>query len=250
MSVKDKNACRYIFFLKIYSYVLVIWYLGCLKENLYTMKRITFMAMALSLGLMATSCGGGEAPKQDETQNAQTPEAEAPAEKMTFSVDLASSSVNWEGTMMGMYSHSGTINLTEGALTTEGGKVTGGSFTVDMASMTPTDENYDPAKDQTPEKLVGHLSSPDFFDVANNPTASFEITGANEDNSEIMGTLTVRGKSNPATVKDVVFDSENGTATGSLTFNRKDFDVMFDMPMQEMVLSNDIVLNINLVAAK
>ncbi|UTW63185.1 YceI family protein [bacterium SCSIO 12741] len=214
------------------------------------MKRITFMAAALSLGVFMSSCGGGEAPKQPETPETQAPEASAPAEKMTHSIDLATSVVNWEGTMMGMYSHSGTINLTEGSLVTEGNNITGGSFTVDMASMAATDENYDASKDQTPEKLVGHLSSPDFFDVANNPTASFEITGANEGNTEIMGTLTIRGKSNAATVKDVVFNAENGTATGSLTFNRKDYDVMFDMPVQEMVLSDDVVLNIQLAVAK
>jgi polyisoprenoid-binding protein YceI len=60
---------------------------------------------------------------------------------------------------------------------------------IDMGTINPTDENY--SEDRPKENLVGHLSAPDFFDVANFPTASFvikETTG-----STVSGDLTIRG---------------------------------------------------------
>ena len=45
---------------------------------------------------------------------------------------------------------------------------------MDMSSITCTD--LIPEEGAT--KLVGHLNSPDFFDVANHSTATLKITGA------------------------------------------------------------------------
>ena len=67
-----------------------------------------------------------------------------------------------------------------------------------------------------------------------------------------MGNLTIRGITNQETVKDVeVHTVGDVTAiTGNLTFDRKKYEVSFDVPMKDMVISNDIELSINLVAAQ
>jgi polyisoprenoid-binding protein YceI len=90
----------------------------------------------------------------------------------------------------------------------------------------------------------------DFFNVEEYPTATFEITGS--DSASIMGNLTVRGKTNPEKVENVVISEENGMVkmTGDLTFDRRKYDVAFTHPMKEMVVSDDIVLNVSLVAPK
>jgi polyisoprenoid-binding protein YceI len=109
------------------------------------------------------------------------------------------------------------------------------------------DKNYDAAKGNTAEKLVGHLSSADFFDVANHPTASFEITEVAEDGSSAKGKLTVRGITNEETVKNITL--ADGTLNGTLTFDRTKYDVAWTHPVKEMLISNDIALVIALKVA-
>jgi polyisoprenoid-binding protein YceI len=149
-----------------------------------------------------------------------------------------------------IYSHEGTVNLTEGAVMLKDGKVTGGSFTIDMTSIKPTDTNYTEEKGHTAADLVGHLSSPDFFDIANNPSASFAITSVN--GSTATGNLTVRGKSNPENIEiiNVALDGENVKLSGKITFDRQKHGVAFAMPGKDLLLSDDIVLNIELTGKK
>lgn len=59
------------------------------------------------------------------------------------------------------------------------------------------------------EAFTGHLKSKDFFDVAQFPTARFEAgqaTFAGDKLSEIAGTLTLLGKTQPVTLKAVRFN--------------------------------------------
>lgn len=205
------------------------------------MKKTLIVLTAITGVLFMASCNN--AAKTEET----TAEATA-TEPVTYTVATDASTVKWKGVMLGVKEHFGTIALKEGSVTVQGGQLTGGKFTVDMATIAPKDSAYD-AKG-TPDKLVGHLSSPDFFDVANNPTATFEITSVT--GNEAKGNLTVRGKTNEETVKNIVVTEAEGkvTATGTLTFDRKKYDVAFDMPVKDLVISNDIELTIELTAAK
>lgn len=191
------------------------------------------------------SCGGGH----DHSNEAETAAEETAAvETVTKSVDPAGSTVNWVGKMIGIKAHNGTIALKEGSVTMEGEKVVGGNFVIDMTTITPLDENYAPdgSAQGTRAMLVGHLSSPDFFAIEAHPTASFEVTGTNEDGS-VAGNLTVRGKTNPETVTNVVVG--DGTVSGTLVFDRKKYDVAWDSPMKDAVLSDDIELQVELKIA-
>ncbi len=200
---------------------------------------LKFTAIAISFFAIAACTSA-------ETTEEEVAEMESITADVTLNTD--SSKVIWEGTMLGLYSHEGTTNFTEGNVNIVDGVVTGGTFVVDLTSINPTDSGYD--EERTPEKLVGHLSSDDFFNVAEFPTAKFEITGA--EGSTVMGNLTVRGITNPEKVENVVIVEENGTVkiTGELTFDRTKYDVNFKMPVEDKVLSNDISLKINAIAAK
>lgn len=206
------------------------------------MKKLTQSVLSLSIIATMFACGGAEK-KAEETTTEEVTEV---VEIKEVPINPAESKVMWEGNVVGVYSHSGTVPIVEGMLTMEGKKVLNGMFTVDLASMQPTDENYTPEEGKSKEKLVEHLSSPDFFDVASFPNASFEVLEHNVDNSTIIGNLTVRGITNQETVEEVMIDSENGTAKGKLVFDRKDYDVAFEHPAQDIVISDDVTLNINL----
>lgn len=207
------------------------------------MKRVPIYFTALAMGIILSSCGGGSSEAASETTEAATEETtEATVESATWGIDAANSMVEWKGTMIGVYEHFGTINLTEGSIVM-GDFVEGGSFTVDMASINPTDENY--SEDHPATDLIGHLSSPDFFDVANFPTATFEITGGDKAAGTVSGNLTVRGVTNQETITDVVFDSETSTATGMMVIDRQKYGAAWQSA-EDVVLSDDIELKFTL----
>ena len=201
----------------------------------------------LSMALLAASVSF-IACDSKESSSSETTEETAGLPDGTLTVDTTASEVMWKGSMVGMYDHSGDVKLESGNVTVADGKITGGKFVIDLTSITPTDSNY--KEDKTPEKLVGHLSSEDFFHIEQYPTATFDITGS--EGNTVMGNLTVRGKTNPEKVENVVISEENGQMhlKGDIKFDRTKYDVAFKHPMQEMVISNDIEMNVTLVANK
>jgi len=72
-------------------------------------------------------------------------------------IDAVASNIHWLGKKV-TGQHEGNISLKSGSLTLDNGTVTGGNFIVDMTSMTCTD-----LKGKYAGKLIGHLSSDDFF---------------------------------------------------------------------------------------
>lgn len=207
-----------------------------MKNQTITMKKLNIFGALVAAGIMMASCGGNHETASNETK----------IDTVETKVDIAASSLQWKGTMLGVYSHEGTINLTEATLQIADSAIVGGSFVVDMATMMPTDQNYDSAAGHTPEVLVGHLSTADFFDVPNNPTAKFEITSVAA--GALKGNLTVRGVTNEENVENVVYDAATKTATGTLVFDRKKYGVAYESTMKDMVLSNDIELKVTLKA--
>lgn len=206
------------------------------------MKKTNYLIIALFLGIAFAACGDAV---QKDKQQEQVVEVETTAEgeqieRESFQVVSEESKVNWFGELMGVYTHEGLINLSDGYLEFEGDQLVGGNFVVDMTTIAPTDENY--SEENPQENLINHLQSDDFFLVEEHPTASFTINAMNGNNLE--GLLTIRGISNDAVVENIVVNKEEGTAEGVLVFNRQDFDVAFTHPVKDMVISNDIKVGV------
>jgi polyisoprenoid-binding protein YceI len=210
------------------------------------MKKNILIITALAVSVALASCGGAE-------QTAQTEETteNAPAETINWVVDAAQSNVRWEATTAGLtvYGHYGDIKINKGALTTAGETITAGSFVVDMNTIDPKDEGY--SEESPASKLVAHLASQDFFAVEEYPMSMFEITAV--EGNTIKGNLTVRGKTNEETIQisDIKMN-EDGTMTamGTLVFDRQKYDVAWAHFLEDTVLSDDITLEITLVATK
>ena len=109
----------------------------------------------------------------------------------TMSVNSEESKVVWLGKKV-TGEHSGEIKMAYGDLQFDGEVLKGGSFEIDMTSITNTDiENEEYNK-----KLVGHLKSDDFFGVENHPKASFVIKTAEHKKAgkyHVTGDLTIKG---------------------------------------------------------
>lgn len=148
-------------------------------------------------------------------------------------------------------SHFGTIKLKSGNLLFNGNEISGGSFVIDMSSLDAEDMNDDKKMKKT---LETHLKSDDFFDIEKFPVSTFQIKSVKKTNDktynyQINGTLTIKGIS-----KNISFPvkvSQNNTVftitSAKFTFNRKNFGLRYNI-FEDMIISNDVEMNINIVA--
>ncbi|MCU0417427.1 MAG: YceI family protein [Cytophagaceae bacterium] len=183
-------------------------------------------------------------------KTAETTSTDSLGVAASYKIATEGSVVRWEGNNSGVavYSHFGNINLIEGALDLKGTTITGGSFVVDMKSITPMDSAY--SAEHPKEHLIGHLSNKDFFLVDSFPTAKFVIKSV--EGNVATGDLTVRGTTNEEKVTDIAVDTTGGvvTATGKLVFNRQKYGVAWKNPAKDMILADDVKLDIKLVGNK
>lgn len=202
------------------------------------MKITKQIGLFVAVAMLAFACG-----KPGETVETTDAQEVAAGAGDTLAVDVASSTISWTG-YKPAGKHFGKIPTTGGNVIVAGDQITAGSFTFDIVGLKIEDLQ---ASDENYGKLYGHLQSADFFDAANFPTATFEITGVEPfaggdvvadkeefatDNTPasdsslspanpthwISGNLTMRG-----TTKNIKFPAEvsinNGAVTAKAGFN-------------------------------
>lgn len=172
----------------------------------------------------------------------------------TMNVNTEESKVVWLGKKV-TGEHAGHISLADGQLMFDGDKLTGGSFEMDMTTITNTNLE----KEETNQKLVGHLKSDDFFGVEKFPKSTFVITNVEEKKGgkyHVQGDLTIKGitKSIDFPAQITMLDSK-AVATAAITIDRSEFDVRFGSGsffdnLGDKVIYDDFTLDITLVANK
>ena len=202
------------------------------------MKNTTLIAFTFIITLITSSCGNTETKKQEAPSEVQ----EVDSVRKVLNINTSTSSVEWKGVMVGIYSHNGFVSIKEGNLIWQGNSITGGSITIDMETMTQSDSLYKTEEN----KLVAHLESPDFFDVVNFPTATFEITSSEKGTNSVYGNLTVRGITDSEVVEDVIFDVEKKSATGTLKFDRQKYGVAYKGSKKDMLVGDEVEMTISL----
>jgi polyisoprenoid-binding protein YceI len=169
----------------------------------------------------------------------------------SLKVDLSASSIKWTGYHLAKsYSHDGNISIKSGELMFNGDKLTGGSITIDMTSIT----NSDVEDEKQNAKLVGHLKSDDWFAVDKFPEATLAIkeVSQNGDKLNITGDITIRGITEP-----ISFEASTTNQTASsvnyeakLVVDRSKHEVLYGWSVENAVIDNNFELEINLVANK
>ncbi len=202
------------------------------------MKNTTIIGLTFIITLITSSCGNTETKKQEAPSEVQ----EVDSVRKVLNINTSTSSVEWKGVMVGIYSHNGFVSIKEGNLIWQGNSITGGSITIDMETMTQSDSLYKTEEN----KLVSHLESPDFFDVVNFPTATFEITSSEKGTNSVYGNLTVRGITDSEVVEDVIFDVEKKSATGTLKFDRQKYGVAYKGSKKDMLVGDEVEMTISL----
>lgn len=171
-----------------------------------------------------------------------------------YTVNSASSSMAWVGKNVAGGGHDGTIGISQGHLVFEGDKLTGGSFTVDINSISVTD-----LEGARATRLENHLKNEDFFDAPKFPQASFVITNVSGGTSRVTvtGNLTIKGITKsisfPATI------TKNGThvraVATDVAINRTEFGVKyrsgnFFSGLGDRAILDEFTLSIDLRASK
>jgi polyisoprenoid-binding protein YceI len=170
----------------------------------------------------------------------------------SYKVDTGVSNIVWTGYKV-TGQHTGNVKIKNGNITTANGQLTGGSFEIDMTSITCTDLQGGGA-----DKLVGHLKSADFFGVDTHPVAKYVITKAiptdSKGNYKIVGNLTIKNITKEVKF-NAVFAEKDGAvySTGKMTVDRSDFDVRFGSGsffdgLGDKTIYDDFDLNISLTA--
>jgi polyisoprenoid-binding protein YceI len=173
-------------------------------------------------------------------------------EPTTFNVDKAKSKIAWKGEKV-TGEHVGEVKVASGTLQFNGQAWAGGTFTIDMTSITCTD-----LEDATyNEKLVGHLKSDDFFGVGKHPMAKLmikEVVSKGKNNYEVVADITIKGITKeikfPATVSRTG-NAVNGKA--EIVIDRSKFDIRYGSGsffdnLGDKTIYDNFTLNVNLVA--
>ncbi len=152
--------------------------------------------------------------------------ATAFANETSHDLDLEKSVVSWKGEKVAG-AHNGTLKVKSGAATFTDGVLTGGSFTLDMASIV----NLDVESPKWRAKLENHLKSDDFFNVSQYPEGKFVITKAEPqaDGYLISGDLTIKNKTHavsfPATVSQ---KGDSYHALANVKIDRLKWDIKYN----------------------
>lgn len=171
-----------------------------------------------------------------------------------LNVSKSASKITWTGKKV-TGEHSGTIKIKQGTLEIADGMLTSGRVSADMTSMDCTDEMSDEYK----QKLIGHLKSPDFFDVASFPDASFNLNSMEKAPTGqyiVKGDLIIKGKSNPIEFPARVTMSDNSVVVDAdVTFDRAKYDVQYGSGsffegLGDNLIYDEVTLSIHLEAGK
>ena len=204
--------------------------------------RSSFLILALAF--FSTACRESavdQATPAEVTESAATSEttaATAPAAGVRTNVIKEKSKIEWVGAKV-TRDHNGKFNNFDGGIEYAGGQPSNVSFEIDTASIQADDE-----------KLTGHLKSPDFFDVAKFPKATFTSTsltpapagapgGATH---ELKGNLTMHGVTKEVTIPVKAEQTAEGVHTTSeFSINRHDWGISYRGAADDLIKDNVVI---------
>lgn len=181
------------------------------------MKKLFIFAFAATA--LLASCNGAEGDKAETSEKKEV----ATQTGATYTVDTTTSSLKWKAYHKGGLNPRFGILKGGGTVAVENGAITGGTYTVDMNSLTTDPTAVGASEGKKSTDLDGHLKNQDFFEVTKYPTAKFEITG--------VGALDTTAS------KSVVAGATN-TVSGNLTIKDKTVNVKF--PAKVAITDNEI----------
>ena len=207
--------------------------------------RLGIVMLALTALLLVAGCGNPAANKSRAVTGEAAPTTSPQAAGgQKYSITSQNSKIDFIGSQVAG-SHSGSFQKFSGEIDYTGNPETSRvSVDIDTASLNADDP-----------KLTEHLKTPDFFDVAKHPKATFVSTairpgGEKGASHTVTGNLTLHG-----VTKSVTFPATIGATADAINvdanfaINRKDFGINYAGPTNNLI-RDDVVLTLKIHATK
>ncbi len=175
------------------------------------------------------------------------------AQNINYAIDPAHSQVDFSIKHLAISTVRGRFALKEGTVALDPSDVTKSNVTavIDVASV----DTGAPQRD-------GHLKSPDFFDTAKFPTATFKSTSVKRSGSgyDVIGDLTLHGVTKPVTLHMEEPSKEQAGNdkklrrgfTATTTLHRQDFGVSWNGTLKsgDNLLGDDVKMTFDIEGAQ
>jgi len=173
-------------------------------------------------------------------------------ETTNFKIVSADSQIDWTGRKV-TGAHNGTIEIKEGLLTLNDGKIKEGVIVINTSTIKILDVT-DPA---TNAQFAGHLASDDFFSIEKFPTATLDILSVREISNEtyhLEGNLTIKDITHLVGFDAKIENNNNQIRlSGKLVIDRTKYDIRFRSgnfftDLGDTLIYNDFDLDFNITA--
>ncbi|HMW11707.1 MAG TPA: YceI family protein [Chitinophagales bacterium] len=214
------------------------------------------LLMMLLATLFFVACN--TTPKGDKATTTASQDV-ATASGVELSTD-SSSVIAFTGNGVGK-NHPGKFKVVNGKITLTDGKLSAGTFTIDVKSL-----SLDEQGEMIQTKLKGHLLHSDFFDAEKFPTAKFDITNVEEyvatptdktvvdgANARISGNLTLKAVSKNVTFPAKITIADNQLeALANFNIDRTQWNMNYgnDKSLKDKFISSEVNIKIAIKATK
>ena len=167
---------------------------------------------------------------------------------MLWSIDPAHSQIQFSAKHLGISTVRGTFESFEGHIEEEDGDVSEVTVEVELASLNTGNAQRD-----------GHLKGADFFDVENNPKATFRLIRFVRSGDEVTaeGELTLHGATRPITLTGEIggpskdpWGNEKVSASLSTKISRKEWGLVWNVALEAggVLVSDEVKLIVEVQA--
>jgi hypothetical protein len=160
-------------------------------------------------------------------------------------INSSESEIKWSGDYTFYFGgHNGTIDLKEGHFIKTNDVISGGIFVIDMQAIICLDIDTEEANDG----LVHHLKDPDFFNVAEYPTATLVITSVEYHDAtsmKVYADMTIKGISNPISFQATV-DYQTEQMNTKFKIDRMLWGISYNSNMRDSAISDAIGFEVTL----
>ncbi len=213
------------------------------------MRSHLSIAILMITAALTLSCADPSANKQKATvanaqQESNTPKAAATE---TLAISPENSKVEFVASKV-TRSHNGSFKQFSGQIDLAPNNIQDSRVTIDIETGSVVADESD---------LTAHLKTPDFFNVAKFPKATFvstkiEPTAAGGDNYNVTGNFDLHGVkksiSFPATIK---VTPDNVSVAAEFSINRKDFGIVYAGKADDLIRDGVVIkLNLNVPRKK
>lgn len=212
------------------------------------MRSYLSIAILMIIAALTYGCSDPSANKQKATvgnaqQESNTPKSSGVSE--TLAITPENSKVEFVASKV-TRSHNGSFKQFSGQIDLTPNNIPESRVTIDINTSSVMADD---------DQLTGHLKTPDFFDVAKFPKATFvstKIEPAGGDNYNITGNFELHGIKKsitfPATIK---VTPDNVTVNAEFSINRKDFGIVYAGKADDLIRDGVVIkLNLNVPRKK